>query len=192
MASHQTIPSNYPFNNGWFQVTFITHMVLRNIKVSPARTTKIIMAYKRLQQSKAFIHTHGYLYIQASMCKTINTTDQDNAELPINTWPSWLRPCITYCLLLYLSSMVLYIQAHYTNALKVHWTQLHQSGLWIIGRQFILITDHTLLQWLCAQKQGNFCANSLYCYKNIIFKSSITMSAVPLASTVVLHNYFME
>ena len=118
MASHQTIPSNYPFNNGWFQVTFITHMVLRNIKVSPARTTKIIMAYKRLQQSKAFIHTHGYLYIQASVYKTINTTDQDNAELPINTWPSWLRPCITYCLLLYLSSMVLYIQARYTNALK--------------------------------------------------------------------------
>ena len=85
MASHQTIPANYPFNNDWFQVKFITHKVLHNIKISPARTTKIKMAYKRLQQSKAFIHTHGYLYIQASMCKTINTTDQDNAELPINT-----------------------------------------------------------------------------------------------------------
>ena len=111
------------------------------IKVSLAKTTKMKVAYKWLQQSKAFIHTHGYLYIQASMCKTINTNRSGTMlSLPINTWSSWLRPYITYCLLLYLSSMVLYIKAHYTNALKVHWNST--TSKWIMDYREAIHSDY--------------------------------------------------
>ena len=84
------------------------------------------------------------------------------------------------------------MQACYTNALQGALNST--TSKWMMDYREAIHSDyrsHSSPMAVCT-KQGNFCANSLYCYKNIIFKSSITMSAVPLASTVVLHNYFIE